>query len=86
MPKATWNGKVIAEAAADTVEIVEGNVYFAVDDVRREYLRSSTRADFINTKGTRGSCWSPMAIFANWRSHRGGSLFGRFAPEHCSSV
>jgi len=26
MPKATWNGAVIADAEADEVELVEGNV------------------------------------------------------------
>ena len=38
MPKAIWNGAVIAEAADDAVERVEGNVYFPADAVRREYL------------------------------------------------
>ena len=28
MPKATWNGKVIAQADASEVQLVEGNVYF----------------------------------------------------------
>lgn len=36
MPRAIWNGAVIAESE-DTV-IVEGNHYFPLDSVKREYL------------------------------------------------
>ena len=39
MPKATWNGVVIAESN-DTVE-VEGNHYFPPDSVNSEYLKAS---------------------------------------------
>ena len=39
MPRATWNGKVIAES--DRTEVVEGNHYFPPDAVRSEYLRPS---------------------------------------------
>jgi uncharacterized protein (DUF427 family) len=52
MPRATWHGKVIAEAPAEAVEIVEGNLYFAVDDVRREYLIPSENHTFCPWKGT----------------------------------
>lgn len=41
MPRATWNGVVLAEAPADRVRMVEGNVYFPPDAVHREHLRSS---------------------------------------------
>jgi uncharacterized protein (DUF427 family) len=37
--RATWNGAVLAESA-DTA-VVEGNHYFALDDVRAEHLRPS---------------------------------------------
>ena len=43
MPKAIWNGVVIAEAADDEVEIVENNVYFPLAKVDPQYLRSSNR-------------------------------------------
>ena len=33
MARATWNGAVIAES--DDFEVVEGNVYFPADAVRR---------------------------------------------------
>ena len=39
MPKAIWNGAVIAES--DRCVVVEGNQYFPADAVRREYLRPS---------------------------------------------
>jgi uncharacterized protein (DUF427 family) len=52
MPKATWNGAVIAEAPADAVEIVERNVYFPVEAVRHEYLRPSQTHTICGWKGT----------------------------------
>src|SRR5579871_3297930 len=39
MAKAVWNGKVIAES--ETTEIVEGNVYFPENSLKREYFRPS---------------------------------------------
>ena len=39
MAKATLNGVVIAES--DKTEIVEGNLYFPPDSIKREYLKES---------------------------------------------
>jgi uncharacterized protein (DUF427 family) len=39
MARATWKGTVLAES--DRVEIVEGNVYFPPDAVKREHVRES---------------------------------------------
>lgn len=39
MPKAVYNGVVLAES--DEVETVEGNVYFPKDSVKTEYLKES---------------------------------------------
>ena len=50
MAKATWNGAVIAES--DTFEIVEGNVYFPADAVKREHLRDSGTHTVCPWKGT----------------------------------
>ncbi|HSU16790.1 DUF427 domain-containing protein [Longimicrobium sp.] len=50
MAKATWNGAVIAES--DTFEIVEGNVYFPAEAVKREYLRDSGTHTVCPWKGT----------------------------------
>ena len=52
MPRATWNGKVIAEAPADAIEMVEGNVYFPIDAVRQEYLQPSDTHTVCGWKGT----------------------------------
>jgi uncharacterized protein (DUF427 family) len=47
--QATWNGTVIADSA-DTVA-VEGNQYFPVTDVRREFLRPSDTHTTCHWKG-----------------------------------
>ena len=52
MPKATWNGAVIAEASSDAVEIVENNVYFPVAAVNRDYLQPSDTHTVCGWKGT----------------------------------
>lgn len=52
MPKALWNGEVIAEAGDDEVEIVENNVYFPIDKVNQEYLQDSTHTSVCPWKGT----------------------------------
>ena len=41
MPKAIWNNQVIAEAPANEIHRVEGNVYFPLSAVKREFLRAS---------------------------------------------
>jgi uncharacterized protein (DUF427 family) len=49
MARATWNGAVIAES--DAYEVVEGNVYFPADAVRREHLRDSDTHTVCGWKG-----------------------------------
>lgn len=39
MPKAIWNGAVLAQS--DNCEVVEGNYYFPHDAVNREYFQDS---------------------------------------------
>ncbi len=41
MPRAIWNNQVIAEAPANMIHLVEGNVYFPLSAVKREFLRTS---------------------------------------------
>ena len=50
MPKAMWNGAVIAES--DRCVVVEGNQYFPANSVKREYLRDSTTHTVCSWKGT----------------------------------
>ncbi len=40
--RAVWNGAVLAEAADDQVELVEGNVYFPPETVNREFFDDSS--------------------------------------------
>ena len=39
MARAMWNGRLLAES--DTYEVVEGNVYFPREAVKREVLKDS---------------------------------------------
>ncbi|MFO8022333.1 MAG: DUF427 domain-containing protein [Perlabentimonas sp.] len=48
--KAIWNGKVIAESS-NTV-IVEGNHYFPMESVKREFLVDSETKSICPWKGT----------------------------------
>ncbi len=50
MPKATWNGVVIAES--DQFETVEGNVYFPMDAIKNEYFVESETTSACPWKGT----------------------------------
>ena len=52
MPKAVWNGTVIAEAPQEAIEVVEGNVYFPAAAVRRELLQDSETHTVCGWKGT----------------------------------
>jgi hypothetical protein len=49
MPKATWNGAVIAQS--DATVMVEGNHYFPPDAVDRRYLQASDRTSVCPWKG-----------------------------------
>lgn len=49
MPKAIWNGKVVAEAAR--CETVEGNLYFPPAALRMEYFRPSDTTTHCHWKG-----------------------------------
>ncbi len=53
MPKAVWNGIVLAES--DNTEVVEGNYYFSPDSINQEYFKES---------GTHTSCpWKGVASY-----------------------
>lgn len=49
MPKAIWNGVVLAESP--TTEIVEGNHYFPGDSLKREYFKESSTHTTCPWKG-----------------------------------
>ena len=50
MPKASWEGAVLAES--DRCVVVEGNQYFPPDAVRREVLEPSDHTSVCPWKGT----------------------------------
>lgn len=50
MAKAMWNGTVLADS--DRFEVVEGNVYFPPEAVKREFLRDSDHHTVCGWKGT----------------------------------
>jgi uncharacterized protein (DUF427 family) len=50
MAKASWNGAVLAES--DRYEVVEGNVYFPPEALRRDHVRESDTHTVCGWKGT----------------------------------
>lgn len=50
MPKAVWNGEVIAES--DDTVVVEGNHYFPEEALRKDVIRDSDHHTFCPWKGT----------------------------------
>jgi uncharacterized protein (DUF427 family) len=52
MARATWNGTLLAEAPAEAVAIVEGNVYFPPDAIKDEFFQPSDTRTACGWKGT----------------------------------
>ena len=50
MPRAIWNGEVVAESPI--FETVEGNTYFPASAIRREFFRDSETHTVCGWKGT----------------------------------
>ena len=50
MPRAMWNGVVLAES--DRCEVVEGNQYFPPDAIKRVYFKESDTHTVCLWKGT----------------------------------
>lgn len=50
MPKAIWNGTVLAES--DKCEVVEGNQYFPADSINKQYFKDSNTHTTCPWKGT----------------------------------
>ena len=50
MPKATWNGALLA--VSDRCEVVEGNQYFPPDSLDRRYFKDSATHTVCPWKGT----------------------------------
>jgi uncharacterized protein (DUF427 family) len=50
MPRAIWNGVVLAESV--NCEVVEGNQYFPSDAIKQEYFQPSNTHTVCGWKGT----------------------------------
>jgi uncharacterized protein (DUF427 family) len=50
MPKAEWNGAVLAES--DRTVVVEGNHYFPPDSIKKEHFKPSATHSVCGWKGT----------------------------------
>ena len=50
MPKAIWNGTVVAES--QNTQVVEGNHYFPADAIHEEFFRASDATTVCGWKGT----------------------------------
>jgi uncharacterized protein (DUF427 family) len=48
--KAIWNGHVIAES--DDTAVIEGNHYFPIDSVNKEFIKPSRTETVCHWKGT----------------------------------
>lgn len=82
MPKATWNGKIIAEATDEQIEIVEGNVYFALAAVDPTCLQPSELHTTCPWKGTA----SYYNVVVNGEVNRDAAWFYPSPKEAASQV
>jgi uncharacterized protein (DUF427 family) len=69
MPKAVWNGAVIAES--DDTVVVEGNHYFPAASLNRELLTESSQQSVCPWKGTA----SYYDVTVDGRSNPGAAWF-----------
>ena len=63
MPRAIWNGKVVAEATR--CEVVEGNLYFPREALKLEYFRPSETVLLCGdaSRARRELGWAPSKTF-----------------------
>ncbi len=69
MPKAVWNGQVVAES--DRTVVVEGNHYFPPDSINLEFLRDSDSHTRCPWKGVA----SYYDVVVDGEVSRGGAWF-----------
>ena len=69
MPKAVWNGQVVAES--DQTVVVEGNHYFPPDSINLEFLRDSDEHTRCPWKGVA----SYYDVVVDGETSRGGAWF-----------
>lgn len=69
MARALWNGVVLAESSK--FEVVEGNIYFPEDTVRKEYLKDSSTHTTCPWKGIA----SYYTIVVNGKENKDGAWY-----------
>ena len=69
MPKAVWNGAVLAES--DQTIVVEGNHYFPPDSLHKEYFTETPTHPVCSWKGTA----SYYSIAVNGQTNRDAGWF-----------
>lgn len=69
MPKAVWNGAVLAES--DDTVVVEGNHYFPPDALRNEYFEDSPERSVCSWKGVAGY----FDVVVDGRTNRGAAWY-----------
>lgn len=69
MPKAVWNGAVLAES--DDTVMVEGNHYFPPESINREYFQESDRHTRCFWKGEA----SYYNVVVNGETYRSGAWY-----------
>jgi uncharacterized protein (DUF427 family) len=52
LARAIWNDTVIAEVPTDQCEVVEGNLYFPANAIKREYFKPAETHTVCPWKGT----------------------------------
>ena len=80
MPKAVWNGVVIADSD-QTIE-VEGNQYFPPESIRREFLAQSTTHTRCPWKGLA----SYYDIVVDGKTNRDGAWYYPAPSEAASQI
>lgn len=49
--KAVWNNAILAEAKKDDIKVVEGNAYFPINSIKKEYFKPSDTHTVCPWKG-----------------------------------
>ena len=66
MPKAIWNGEVVAESKK--IKVVDGNKYFPPDSVNKEYFKKSYTHYVCPIKGTANYFNIAVEDKVNWNA------------------
>lgn len=80
MPRAIWNGVVLAES--DHTERVEGNHYFPPNSVHWEYFQDSAKHTVCPWKGTA----SYYDIVVNGETNKGAAWFYPIPNDAASNI